>query len=214
MIENLRWLGHSSFLITGEKKVYIDPFSLPKGVMPKANIILITHPHYDHFSMEDLKEIVTKDTVIIGPKEIQAHLKDLKQCKFMQIMPDKELTVGDINIHAVPAYNLNNSHHKKESGWVGYIVQIEDLKYYFAGDTDRIPEMKKIGSVDIAMLPVSGIYTMDYQNAILAAEDISPKIVIPMHYGSIIGSKLDAEKFVKEVQKKGIKSVMLEAKKV
>jgi L-ascorbate metabolism protein UlaG (beta-lactamase superfamily) len=188
MIKNIHWLGHDTFKIIGEKVVYTDPFKIKKK--DTADIILITHEHFDHCSPEDVKKIVGPNTVIIATSDCAKKLPG----KTKVIKPGDKINVGGVEIEAVPAYNTNKQFHTKEKGWVGYIFTVLGQRIYIAGDTDYIPEMKNF-KVDIALLPVSGTYVMTADEAIIAALDIKPKIAIPMHYGSIVGSENDAKKF-------------------
>jgi L-ascorbate metabolism protein UlaG (beta-lactamase superfamily) len=193
ILNSLKWYGHASIMVKTEKIIYFDPFELPAGV-EKADIILITHEHYDHFSPDDIKKIQKEDTVIVSPPDVIAKVKGEKR----EILPGKEVEIHGIKIKAVPAYNINKRFHPKEKNWVGYIVEIEGVRIYHAGDTDFIPEMKNLGKIDIAFLPVGGTYTMDAKEAAQAANTISPSVAIPMHWGSIVGSQKDAESFKKE----------------
>ena len=197
MIEKLKWLGHASFLIDSDVKIYIDPYDLKQG-LPEADIILVTHPHYDHLSVADINKIVKDDTVIISPTGAEG----VKKGKVEKIKAGEKKEVKGVKIEAVPAYNIGKSFHKKDAGWVGYIVEVEGKRIYHAGDTDFIPEMKEI-SCDIALLPCGGTYTMDWKEAVEAGNAINTKTVIPMHWGKIVGDKSDAEK-VKENLKKEV----------
>jgi len=190
MLENIKWLGHASFKIVGEKTIYIDPWKLKKR--DKADIILITHYHYDHFSPADISKIQTDQTVIVLPEEDEGKLKG----NIKKIKSGDSLNIDEVIIEAVPAYNINKSYHPKEKGWVGYIIKMRGFSIYDAGDTDFIPEMKKI-KVDIALLPIGGTYTMDAEEAAKACAAFNPEIAIPMHYGDIVGSIEDAKKFKK-----------------
>jgi L-ascorbate metabolism protein UlaG (beta-lactamase superfamily) len=188
MVKNIHWLGHDTFKIVGEKVIYTDPFKIKKK--DTADIILITHEHFDHCSPEDVKAIQGQKTVIVTTSDcIQKLSGNIKIVK-----PGDKINVVGVEIEAVPAYNTNKQFHTKDKGWVGYIFTVEGQRIYIAGDTDHIPEMKNF-KVDIAILPVSGTYVMTAEEAIKAALDIKPKIAIPMHYGSIVGSKNDARKF-------------------
>jgi L-ascorbate metabolism protein UlaG (beta-lactamase superfamily) len=189
MLENIKWLGHDTFKIVGEKVIYTDPFQIDQP--DKADIILITHEHYDHFSPEDIKKILDPDTVLVLPKDCAGKIK----AKEIVVKPGDKITVEGIEIEAVPSYNTNKKFHPKEKGWVGYIFKVSGKRFYIAGDTDYIPEMKTFKDIDIALLPVSGTYVMDAKEAVQAALDINPKIAIPMHYGSIVGSESDAKYF-------------------
>jgi len=189
MVKNITWLGHDGFLIKGDgKAIVIDPFQV-KQCEP-ADIILISHEHYDHCSPEDVNKIRKDSTVIVT--EAQSATKLAGDVRVVQ--PGDKLTVSGIPIEAVPSYNTNKSFHPKEKGWLGFIVTVEGVRIYHAGDTDRIPEMASF-QVDIALLPVSGTYVMTAEEAVEATRLMKPKVVIPMHYGAIVGSADDAKRF-------------------
>jgi L-ascorbate metabolism protein UlaG (beta-lactamase superfamily) len=188
MVKDIHWLGHDTFKIVGEKVVYTDPFKIKKK--NTADIILITHEHFDHCSPEDIKKIQGPNTVIVATADCVKKLSG----KTKVVKPGDKINVEGIEIEAVPSYNTNKQFHPKANGWVGYIFTVRGQRIYIAGDTDYIPEMKNF-KADIAFLPVSGTYVMTADEAIKAALDIKPKIAIPMHYGSIVGSKDDAKKF-------------------
>ena len=191
----LKWLGHSGFLIINSKKIYIDPYNIPE-TSEKADLILITHSHYDHCSFEDINKIIQEGTRIVMPADCQSKITRFEtKIKMEVIEQGQELDLGDLKISAVPAYNIDKQFHPREKEWVGYIININGKKVYHAGDTDLIPEMEDFGDVDIAILPIGGTYTMDVTEAIQAVHVIEPKIAIPMHYGKIIGTKDDADKF-------------------
>jgi len=194
MVKNITWLGHASFRIKGEKVVYIDPWKLKKGAEP-ADIILITHDHYDHLEPEDIQKIQKEGTIIVvtsdGAKKLEGTIKTIKS--------GDTLTVEGIKIEAVPAYNIGKKFHPKSSGWVGYIVTLGGQRIYHPGDTDLIPEMNNV-KADVALLPVGGTYTMTAEEAALAANKIKPKVAVPMHYGTIVGSIADANKFKEKCQ--------------
>lgn len=194
MLDKIKWLGHASFKITGEKIIYIDPWKLQKN-SEKADIILITHPHFDHLSKEDVNIIKKDGTVIVTAaecaKELAGIVKELKVIK-----PGESIKVENIGIKGVHAYNINKKFHEKSKGWLGFIIEINGEKLYHSGDTDNIPEMEKI-EADIALLPIGGTYTMTPKEAAEAAEKMKTKVVIPMHYGDVVGSSADAEKFKK-----------------
>jgi len=188
MVKDIHWLGHDTFKITGERLIYTDPYKIKRS--DKADIILITHEHFDHCSPEDVRKIQGKDTVIVATTDCAAKLSG--NLRFMK--PGDKIIAEGIEIEAVPAYNTNKQFHTKDRGWVGYIFMVKGQRIYLAGDTDYIPEMKSF-KADIALLPVSGTYVMTADEAIKAALDIKPKVAIPMHYGAIVGSKNDAQKF-------------------
>jgi len=201
-VKDIHWLGHDTFKIAGERTIYTDPFKIKKK--DKADIILITHEHFDHCSPEDIKMIQAQDTVIVTTADCAKKL----QGKVKTVKPGDKLTVDGVEIEVVPAYNTNKQFHPKEQAWVGFIFTVRGQRIYIAGDTDYIPEMKTFRA-DIALLPVSGTYVMTADEAVKAALDIKPKIAIPMHYDSIVGTKNDAKKFADALKGK-IEVVILE----
>lgn len=191
MLLNVKWLGHATLMFTAGKIIYIDPYQL-KGNPQKANMILITHDHYDHFSETDIAKIQTDDTLIIMP----ASTKKTIPGNICTIKTGDILRFDDITVEAVPAYNTDKNFHPKSARNVGYILTINNVRYYHAGDTDIIPEMENL-NVDVAFLPVGGTYTMTSAEAAEAARLIKPKVAVPIHFNSIVGSMNDALTFEK-----------------
>lgn len=197
---NIKWLGHSSFLIEGDKTVYIDPYVLPAG-SKKADIILVTHEHFDHFDRTKIKELIKQGTEVIIAPGCASGL----DCKFKIIRENETLELDSVKVTAVPAYNINKFRmgkipfHAKGEGF-GYVIEMNGVKLYHASDTDFIDEMKKL-KVDIALLPIGGTYTMDAKEAAEAANAIKPKVVIPMHYNTLPGMNASPEEFAKLVNK-------------
>lgn len=189
MVENIEWFKHSSFRLTGEKTLYIDPRNISD---PKpADAILISHPHSDHFSLEDIKKLSNDKTVVISIPEVIAQIDGNKKT----ILPNEKVFLDKVVIEAVPAYNVNKSFHSKKKDWIGFIIEMNGKRYYYAGDTDSTPEMRFLKNIDIAMLPVGGTYTMTAEEAAVVANIFKPKKAIPYHWGDIVGTKEDAEKF-------------------
>jgi len=182
------WLGHDGFRIDGNKIVYFDPYQISPGT--KADLILVTHEHFDHCSPGDIAKIQKPETVIVTEKDSAKKLEGNVKI----VRPGQTIDVDEIKIEAVPAYNTDKTFHPKENGWLGFIVEMEGVRIYHAGDTDFIPEMNQF-EVDIALLPVSGTYVMTAVEAIEAALAIRPKLAIPMHYGAIVGGDQDAKDF-------------------
>jgi L-ascorbate metabolism protein UlaG (beta-lactamase superfamily) len=189
MLKKIHWLGHDCFRIDAENVIYFDPLELKQGSAP-ADIIFITHEHFDHCSPEDVAKIQKKGTVIVTTADCAKKLSGETRI----IKPGDTITVKGVRIEAVPAYNIDKKFHPKDKGWVGYVITVDGTRIYHAGDTDFIPEMKTI-KTDIAFIPVSGTYVMTADEAAKAAEAIKPQVAIPMHYGSIIGSDKDAVAF-------------------
>lgn len=202
MVKDIRWLGHDTFKITGTKVIYTDPFKIKRE--DAADIILITHDHFDHCSPEDVKKIQGPGTVIVATSDCASKLSG----SLKTVRPGDKITVGAVEIEAVPSYNTNKEFHTKDRGWVGYIITMDGRRIYLAGDTDYIPEMKTFKNIDIALLPVSGTYVMTADEAVRAALDIRPALAIPMHYGSIVGGRGDAERFA-EALKGAVETVIL-----
>jgi len=187
------WLGHDAFRIDGAKTVYFDPYGISPG--PEADLILISHDHFDHCSPEDVAKIQHERTVIVTEKDAAEKLSgDVRVLK-----PGESLLVDDMAIEAVRAYNTDKDFHPKNKGWLGFILEMEGARIYHAGDTDFIPEMKEL-KADIAFLPVSGTYVMTAEQAVKAAQAIKPKLAIPMHYGAIVGDEKDAMAFKKALE--------------
>jgi len=196
----LTWLGHDAFRIEDGQVIYIDPFEIKEGA--KADLVLISHEHDDHCSIADLKKVVTSNTVLVAHAQSKNALSKLQSKEIKIVKPGDRLTLGSVTVEAVPAYNTNKFRepgkffHPKEDGKLGFIVTVKGVRIYHAADTDHISEMKNMAP-DVALLPVSGTYVMTAKEASEAAASIKPKIAIPMHYASIVGSVKDAEEFKK-----------------
>jgi L-ascorbate metabolism protein UlaG (beta-lactamase superfamily) len=211
----LKWLGHAGFMIKNSKVIYIDPYNIKEG-LEKADMILITHSHYDHCSFEDISKIVKEGTRIVIPADCQSKITRFNVPINIEVLePLQELAFNGLKISAIPAYNLDKHFHPKEEGWMGYLVQMEDVLIYHAGDTDIIPEMQKLtgykqtGKHFVALLPVGGRFTMNAEEAANAANIIKPTLAVPMHFGSIIGHDDDAKEFVELCKEQGINAEIL-----
>ena len=197
MLENIEVLCHSSIKFYKEKVIYIDPFKIDKNYND-ADIIFITHDHYDHYSEDDIDKIKKDDTVIVAPEELLTKLlrKGFRQDYIIIVEPNEKYIVESIKFETVPAYNTNKQFHPKENGWVGYIIEIKGIRYYIAGDTDITEENKQV-KCDVAFVPVGGTYTMDFKEAAYLINEIKPQVTVPIHYGSIVGTNQDATDFSK-----------------
>ncbi len=195
---NIKVLCHSSIKIETENKIiYVDPFKI-KEELYDADVIAITHSHYDHFSEEDILKIKKEETQIVITEDLLEKTLELgfEKENILIVIPNNKYSVVDIEINTIPAYNINKKFHPKENNWIGYILNIENKKVYIAGDTDITEENKKV-ECDIALVPIGGTYTMTYEEAAELVNDINPKLAIPMHYGEIVGKKQDGIEFSK-----------------
>jgi L-ascorbate metabolism protein UlaG (beta-lactamase superfamily) len=193
----VHWLGHDSFVLVGSKTVIIDPFKA-KGSY-KADLLLISHEHDDHLSQDDIRHFTDNASTIVAPRICESRLRSFTLQKIF-VDPNTRTEVSGIGIETIPAYNINKFRspgsvfHPREDGRVGYILTLDGVRFYHAGDSDATPEMKAL-DVDVAFLPVSGTYVMTAEEAAGAAKSMKTKVAVPMHYASIVGSKADAQKF-------------------
>ena len=197
MLNNIEVLYHSSIRINREKTIYIDPFKIDRNYND-ADIIFVTHDHYDHYSEEDIDKVINENVVIVIPEELLTKVlkKGINKNAIITVKPNQKYMVQGIKFETVPAYNTNKTFHPKENDWVGYVIELNDVKYYIAGDTDITEENKKV-KCDVAFVPVGGTYTMDFKEAAQLVNQIQPKVAVPIHYGSVVGTKQDAEEFIK-----------------
>ena len=203
MLENIEVLCHSCIKFNkGEviyEVIYFDPFKIEKNYND-ADAIFITHDHYDHYSEEDIDKVVKKGTIIVAPEDLLTKLlkKGFERDNMVLVTPNQKYTVKGIEFQTIPAYNVNKQFHPKANEWVGYVLKIDGVTYYIAGDTDITEENKKV-KCDVAFVPVGGTFTMDYKEAAELINEIKPKIAVPTHYGSIVGEKSDGVSFSKLV---------------
>lgn len=194
LLQNITWLGHDGFMIkAGGKTIVIDPYQV--SAPEQADLILISHDHYDHCSPEDIASFQRNDTVIVT----EANSAQKLSGDVRVVQPGDSLEVAGITIEAVPAYNTNKKFHPKKNNWLGFVITAENCRIYHAGDTDLIKEMADLKNIDIALLPVSGTYVMTADEAVSAAMLIKPKVAIPMHYDSLVGTRQDADQFAEKL---------------
>jgi L-ascorbate metabolism protein UlaG (beta-lactamase superfamily) len=203
LLDAVEWLGHSGFRIDADgATVYIDPYRVSDGA--KADLILITHAHYDHFSPQDVDRLSHDGTWLVAPAAVAERARG----HVLSIAPGEvvrpEVGGGVVEVAAVAAYNTSkrdgagNVFHPREAGWVGYELNVRGERLYHSGDTDVIPEMDDVTGVDLALLPVSGVYVMTPEEAAEAARRIGPRLAVPMHWGEHIGTYEDARAFADE----------------
>lgn len=191
----LQWLGHASFRICHEDTViYIDPWKL-KDSPHDANLVLVSHSHYDHYSPVDIANVSGPDTKLVASADVIA-----KESAGETLTGGLTIEFNDARLIGVPAYNPDKDFHPKSNNWVGFVIEIGSKRLYYAGDTDLTEEMKALQNIDVALLPVGGTYTMDAAQAIEAVAHFKPKMVIPYHWGDIVGGRSDAEQFAKLAQ--------------
>ena len=197
MLNNIEVLCHSSIKINKEIIIYFDPFKIEKNYND-ADIIFITHDHYDHYSEEDIDKVIKNNTIIVSPIDLLEKLlnKGLKKENIISVKPYEDYNIRNLKFSTIPAYNTNKQFHPRKNNWVGYLIELEGITYYIAGDTDITEDNKKI-KCDVAFVPIGGTFTMNYQEASELINTIKPKIVVPIHYGSIVGTKEDAINFKK-----------------
>lgn len=190
LLDHLHWLGHDSFRIDQPIVIYLDPWRLPPG-SPAADLILVSHEHYDHCSPEDVERVRKDSTTVIANHTAAANLSP--PVTVLQV--GESMEIRGVTVETIPAYNIGKPFHRKQAGHLGFVITLGEERLYFAGDADYIPEMDNI-VCDVALLPVSGKYVMTAEEAAQAAEAIRPKVAIPMHYGAgVVGTKEDAERF-------------------
>ena len=195
IVKKIHWLGHDGFRIDAGKVIYFDPYQISTTV--PADIIFDTHEHFDHCSADDIQKIKKDDTVIVTDSASARNLKG----NVRVVKPGDRLKINSIEVEVIASYNVNKDFHPKLSGMLGFIITVDGVRIYHAGDTDFIPEMKTV-KADIALLPVSGTYVMTAEEAVEAALTIKPAVAIPMHFGSIVGSEKDAKRFAEKLSGK------------
>ena len=190
MALTLRWLGHAGFKICYENTIiYIDPWKLKK-TQHDADLILVSHSHFDHYSPDDIEKISKSETKLTASTDVIT-----RQKTGQALTPGKNIDSDGVRIEGVPAYNPQKQFHPKSNNWLGFVVEVGGKRIYYAGDTDLTEEMEALNDIDIALLPVGGTYTMDAKQAADATGYIKPELAIPYHWGDIVGDRNDAEKF-------------------
>ena len=198
MLDRFTWFKQAAYRWDGDGvAVYIDPWGVPEGA-PEADAIFITHAHDDHFRPEEIQRLQKSDTQIVAPRDVAAELSGNVQA----VAPGDSVEAAGVKAQAVPAYNIVEERldmHPKANGWVGYVLQLGDASYYHAGDTDHLPELESLDA-QAAFVPIGGTYTMDVSQAAGLVRAMSPQLAVPMHYGYVVGTVEDAERFRTEAE--------------
>ena len=195
----------SSIKIKLTKIVYFDPYKIEKN-MNDADIIFITHNHYDHMDIDSIEKVKNNNTIIVAPKSMEEAIRKINFKDYIFLNPNEHINIDDLSIKTIPAYNISKSFHPRENNWLGYIVTYKNISYYVAGDTDKTDESEMV-KCDIAFIPIGGHFTMDVKEAAELIRIINPKIIVPIHYGSIIGTPEDGKKLIKALEDTNIKVV-------
>ncbi len=200
-IANLMVNEQSSIKIASTSTLYFDPFNLPNEPHD-ADIVFITHEHYDHFSFKDIDKAANEKTIYVFPRGMKnAMLKHkIPKEQIYPLVPGQTALIAGVPIHAIAAYNINKPFHPKNNGWLGYVVTVDGSRIYICGDTDDTPEARAV-KCDIVCVPVGGTYTMDAREAAVFVNTIKPRIAVPMHYGTVVGKPADADTFERCVYK-------------
>ena len=203
--DNITVNTQSSIRIKLDKVLYFDPFKI-ENASYDADIIFITHEHYDHFDIESINKIKNDNTIVVCPKAMEEEINQLEFKEYYYLNPNDSIIIDNININAISAYNIDKPFHPKSNNWLGYTITYNDITYYIAGDTDKTNEAENV-HCDIALIPIGGHFTMDVSEAYDLVSIIKPKVVIPIHYGSIIGSKSDGESLKNKLLNTDIKVI-------
>ena len=189
---NIEVNTQSSIKLILDKIIYFDPYKIEDNYND-ADIIFITHNHYDHYDIESINKVKNENTIVVAPKSMEVDIRTINFKDYVFLNPNEEIILDAINIKTIPAYNLEKNFHPRENNWLGYILTYNDISYYIAGDTDVTDESKKI-KCDVAFIPIGGYYTMNVTEAAELVKVIEPRVVVPIHYGSIIGNPSDGKR--------------------
>lgn len=194
MYDNISVFTHSAVRIAGERILYFDPFQISEEPHD-ADVLFVTHDHYDHWSPEDAAKVIKPQTVLVVPRHLSESAKEaFPSHVIVDLESGDEVEVCGLTVETIPAYNLDKDFHKREYGGLGYLVMMDGVSYYVSGDTDDTPEVESM-SCDVALVPIGGTYTMTPSEAAKAINAMRPRAVVPTHYGSIVGKEGDFDEF-------------------
>jgi len=193
VLERVTWFRQAALRwLDGERSIYIDPWGTPADA-PPADVILITHAHHDHFQPEEIERLSSPSTKLVAPHDVAAGFRG----DVTPVAPGESHEVGGLRFTTVPAYNIREEaldFHPRANRWVGYVLELGGRTYYHAGDTDHAPELSEVRS-DVAFVPIGGHYTMNAVEAAGLVRAMAPSLAVPMHYGFVVGSPSDSERF-------------------
>ena len=204
-IDKIKVNTQSSIKLILDKIIYFDPYKINEE-LHDADIIFITHDHYDHMDIDSINNIKNDNTLVVAPLSMKEKIDQISFKDYIYLNPNDNINLLSLNIKTIPSYNTNKSFHPRENDWLGYILTYNNITYYIAGDTDITPEARNV-KCDIAFVPIGGTYTMDYNEASELIKTINPKVVIPTHYGSIVGNKTDGKNFKNNLLDTGIEVI-------
>ncbi len=208
MLNGIEVLCHSSIRIGKKKVIYFDPFNVKKNYND-ADIIFVTHDHYDHYDEESILKVKKNNTVIVVPVLLEEKAKKIFDIdNIILVEPNKKYEVLGITFETVRAYNNEKNFHPKEKNWVGYIITLDDKRYYIMGDTDDTVDARKV-ECDVVFVPIGGIYTMNKEEAVSYVNYIKPFVAVPIHYGMVSGTRDDAEYFVDNIDEEIIGKILI-----
>lgn len=198
MLDAFTWYKQAAIRWQGGITLHVDPWGVPDGE-PKADLLLITHAHFDHYSQEDVDRVSKEGTIIVAPHDVASEC--LTSGDVRGIAPGETIEAAGLQVAAIPAYNTlpeRKDMHPRENNWVGFIVDLGGTRAYFAGDTDHVSEMNDV-KADVAFVPIGGTYTMDVMEATGAVKEISPRVAVPYHFGFVVGSRSLGDEFVNAI---------------
>lgn len=201
MVDNIEVNTQNSIRIASRVgTIYIDPLEIGDDAHD-ADYILITHDHYDHFSPEDIRKVAKVNSILVVPEKMADKAQEVagNVGKIETVKPGVYRELNGLEFETVPAYNLLKPFHPKSAEWVGYVLRIDGKRIYVAGDTDATKEAKAV-KCEVALVPIGGTYTMDAKKAAELVNAIRPNVVIPVHYGSIVGKPADGKVFAENVK--------------
>jgi len=185
----ITWMGHATFRIAGSRVVYVDPWKVASSP-GDGHVVFVSHSHFDHLSAEDIRKVSARGAVLIAPPDVISQVGS-----GYTLLPGDVFDADGVKVIGVPAYNVGKAFHPKANGWLGAVIEMDGVRTYYAGDTDKIDEMNDLSAIDVALLPVGGTYTLDAAEAAAAADAIGCAAAIPYHFGEVVGSAADAAAF-------------------